>query len=165
MSTSRVLSSLLVALALTGCGGDEPHKTAPPPPAAPKPAPPPAAAANKPAASAPAGPPQTACLGKWTSGTTGTVTCSPPKGAAFDKAAFRLDRVCVNDPRITTYTAAGKAVTLTLKPEGKLHCATLSGVAEVPESCTCVAPAAGDCNPPADGFVCVAIGHFVPAGG
>ena len=133
MTTSRFLSSLVVALALTGCGSDE-HKSAPP--AA---TPPPAA--QKPATPAPGGPPLAACIGKWTSGATGTLTCSGAgKGTPFDKAAFRLDRVCVNDPRISTYTAGGKTVTLTLKPEGQQHCASMGGVAEVPESCSCVAP-------------------------
>ena len=163
MTTSRLLSPLLVALALSSCGSDEPQKAAPPatpPPAATKPAPPPAAATK------PAGAPVAACVGTWTSGPTGTLTCSgPTKGTAFDKATFRLDRVCVNDARVSAYTAGGKTVTMTLKPEGQRLCATFGGVAEVPESCSCVAPAGGDCKPPADGFVCVAIGRSAPAGG
>jgi hypothetical protein len=159
MTTSRFLPSLVVALALTGCGSDESHKTTPP-------AAPPPAAVNKPAAAPPVGPPPSACIGKWTTGTTGTLTCSAPgKNATFDKASFRLDRVCVNDPRVTTYTAGGKTVTMTLKPDGKQHCASFNGVAEVPESCSCVAPSGGDCNPPSDGFICLAIGHSAPAGG
>ena len=165
MTTSRFLSSLVVALALSSCGSDEPQKAAPPA-AANKPAPPPAppsAAATKPA---PPGDGVAACVGKWTSGPTGTLTCSGPgKGTAFDKATFRLDRVCVNDARVSTYTAGGKTVTMTLKAEGQRLCATFSGVAEVPESCSCVAPAGGDCKPPTDGFVCVAIGHAASAGG
>jgi hypothetical protein len=155
MTTTRVLSSLVIALALTGCGSDESHKTAPPPPVA-----------QKPAAPTPIGAGATAgCIGNWTSGTTsGTLVCS---GAdkPFDKAAFRLDRLCVNDPRITSYTAGGKTVTLTLQPDGGFHCANLGGVAEVPETCSCVAPAAGDCNPPAGGFTCAAFGHSARAGG
>jgi hypothetical protein len=71
----------------------------------------------------------------------------------------------VNDARVSTYTAGGKTVTMTLKAEGQRLCATFGGVAEVPESCSCVAPAGGDCKPPADGFVCVAIGHSASAGG
>jgi hypothetical protein len=153
MTTSRFLTSLVVALALAGCGSDESHKTAPP------------AAANKPATPAPSGPPKSACIGKWTSGATGTLTCSAPgKGVAFDKATFRLEQVCVNDPRVTTYTAGGKTVTMTLKPEGNQHCAKFDGVAEVPESCSCVAPAGGNCDPPADGFICLAIGHSAAGG-
>jgi len=154
MSTSRFLCSLVIALALTGCGGDEPHKAAPPPPPPQKPATPPAAPAG-----APAG-----CIGKWTSGTTGTLVCTGA-GTSFDKAAFRLDRVCANDPRVSAYTAGGKTVTLTLEQDGPYHCASLGGVAEVPESCSCVAPAGGDCNPPAGGFACAAFGHSAPAGG
>ena len=65
----------------------------------------------------------------------------------------------------STYTAGGKTVTMTLKAEGQKLCATFGGVAEVPESCSCVAPAGGDCNPPPDGFVCVAIGRAAGAGG
>ena len=153
MTTSRFLSSLVVAVALSSCGSDEPKKAAPPAAAtkpAPPPAPPPAAAA-KPAPSA--GIPAAACVGNWKSGPTGTLACSGPgKGTAFDKATFRLDRVCVNDPRVSTYTAGGKTVTMTLKAEGQKLCAT------------CVAPAGGDCNPPPDGFVCVAIGRAAGAG-
>jgi hypothetical protein len=154
MTTSRLLSSLVAALALTGCGGDEPHKAAAPPPAARKPATPPTAAAG----------PPVGCLAKWTSGTTGTLVCTGT-GVPFDKAAFRLDRVCVNDPRISAYTAGGKTVTLTLESADPYYCANLGGVAEVPETCSCVAPAGGDCNPPADGFACAAFGHSAPAGG
>ena len=153
MTTSHFLSSLVVALALSSCGSDEPKKAAPPPAAAAKPAP-------------SAGIPAAACVGNWKSGPTGTLTCSGPgKGTAFDKATFRLDRVCVNDARVSTYTAGGKTVTMTLKAEGQRLCATFGGVAEVPESCSCVAPAGGDCNPPPDGFVCVAIGRAAAAGG
>jgi len=154
MTSSRFLSSLVVALALTGCGSDEPHKAPTPPPAAQK-----AATPSAPAAGRPAG-----CIGKWTSGTTGTLVCSGD-GTAFDKAAFRLDRVCVNDPRISTYTAGGKTVTLTLESADPYYCANLGGVAELPETCSCVAPAGGDCNPPAGGFACAAFGHTAPAGG
>ena len=150
--THRFLSSLVVAMALTACGSDEPHKA--PPPASPPPA-----------ATKPAGPPASVCVGKWTSGATGTLTCTGPEGRPFDKATFRLERICVNDTRVSTYSAGGKTVTMKVNPTGKTHCATFDGVAEVPESCSCVAPAGGDCNPPADGFVCVAIGHAAPAGG
>jgi hypothetical protein len=165
MMTHRFLSSLVVAMALTACGSDEPHKAPPasPPAAAPKPvappAPPPAAATTPP------GPPAATCIGKWTSGETGALTCTGPEGRPFDKAAFRLVRVCVNDTRVSTYSAGGKTVTLKVNPTGKTHCAAFDGVAEVPESCSCVAPAGGDCNPPAGGFVCVAIGHAAPTGG
>ena len=165
MITSRFVSSLVVALVLTGCGSDDSHKAAPPPAPAAKPVPPPAppAAAAKPAAQADGA---AVCAGKWTSGPTGTLTCSGPgNNTTFNKAAFRLDRVCVNDPRVSAYAAGGKTVTMTLTPDGKRHCATFAGVAEVPESCSCVAPAGGDCNAPEGGFVCIAIGHTASAGG
>jgi hypothetical protein len=155
MTTPRFLSTLILALTLSSCGSDEPQKAAPPAT--------PAARSNQariatrrrdPAREARRRP-RRSVRRDVTSGPTGTLTCSGPgKGTAFDKAAFRLDRVCVNDPRVSTYTAGGKTVTMTLKPEGQRLCATFGGVAEVPESCSCVAPAGGDCNRRPDGFVC-----------
>jgi hypothetical protein len=165
MTTSRFLSSLVVALALTSCGSDEPHKAAPPPPrrrtrdAAARRQPRPGSGQARPA------PRSRQCVGKWTSGTTGTLTCSGPgQGATFDKAAFRLDRVCVNDPRITTLHAGGKTVTMTLKAEGRQLCATFGGVAEVPESCSCVAPAAATATAAGRLRLC-RDRHSAPAGG
>ena len=154
MRTRRhLLSATLAAgLAFTGCGGDEPPRTAPPAPqAGPK-------AAAIPAGSVPIG-----CIGKWTTGTTGALTClagGPDKDRVkFDKTNFKLDKICVSDKRITSFTTGGTAVTFDPKPEGTLHCATFNATPQLPESCSCVAPAGGDCNPPPDGFACLATGH------
>src|SRR5215475_13253970 len=73
---------------------------------------------------------------------------------------LRLDQVCVNDPRLTSMNVAGgKTVPLTLKASGANHCASLGGATQLPETCTCVPPAGGDCTAPAVGFLCIAGGH------
>ena len=153
MKTRRfLLSATLVAgLTIVGCGGDEPPRTgqAPPPPKIPP----------VPAGSVPVG-----CIGKWTSGTSGTLNCiagGPNKDRVkIDQTSFRLDKICVNDKRIASFNVAGgTAVPITSKPEGNMHCAEFGAAQQLPESCACVAPAGGDCNPPPDGFICLATGH------
>jgi hypothetical protein len=150
MTTRRYLRSVTLAagLAVAGCGGDEPPGASAPAPAPPKP----------PAASVPV-----ACIVKWTSGTTGTLACTaggPNKDRVkIDATTFRLDRICVNDVRIASYGAGGKTLPLATKPAGGLHCTDFGGVQQLPESCSCVPPAGGDCNPPPNGFTCVAAGY------
>jgi hypothetical protein len=143
--------ALTAALVAPGCGGDAP--SAPPAPPATQ-------------APAPAGQVPVACLGKWTSGVTGTVGCNPSgpnkDRVTLDKESIRLDRVCVNDPRVTSFSAGGKDVPFTPKPDQRVHCADLGGVQQLPESCSCVAPPGGDCTPPQDGFVCMFAGHVKP---
>ena len=143
-------ASLAVGLAITGCGGDEPPRSAPPAP--PK------------AAATPPGTMPVGCIGKWTSGDTGKLNCiggGPDKDRVkIDATNFKLDKVCVNDKRITKFTAAGgAAVTFEPKPEGPLQCANFNAVAQLPESCSCVPPQGGNCNPPPEGFACLATGH------
>jgi len=157
MMTRRPLlaAALTAGLAIAGCGGDEPPKTAAP-------------VASKPP-TAPAGTVPVACIGKWTSGPTGTLTCSaggPNKDRVkIGQDTFRLDRICANDPRIGTYTAAGgKTAPIASKPAGPLYCAEFGAVQQLPESCTCIPPAGGDCTPPPDGFVCLATGHVALGG-
>ena len=153
MRTRRhLLSATLAAgLTITGCGGDEPPRSAPPAPAPPK------------AATAPPGTVPVGCIGKWTSGTTGTLNCmggGPDKDRIkIEKTNFKLDKVCVNDKRITSFTTGGTAVAFTPKPEGPLLCATFNSTPQLPESCSCVPPQGGDCNPPPEGFACLATGH------
>jgi len=143
--------SLTVGLAAAfaiACGGGETPQT----PATP--------GAAQPAASAI----PVACVAKWTSGASGTFTCEaegPQKSRAkIAPDTLRLDQVCVNDPRLTSMNVAGgKTVPLTLKASGANHCASLGGATQLPETCTCVPPAGGDCTAPAVGFVCIAAGH------
>jgi hypothetical protein len=71
-------------------------------------------------------------------GTPGTASTAPPAKARVRRGRFRLDRVCVNDPGHTGEEQGSDGHAL--KAEGKQHCATLGGVAEVPSR----APRAGD---------------------
>jgi len=142
------LTAGLAAAFAIACGGGETPQT----PATPGAAQP-----------APSGIP-VACVAKWTSGASGTFTCQaegPQKNRAkIAPDTLRLDQVCVNDPRLTSMNVAGgKTVPLTLKASGANHCASLGGATQLPETCTCVPPAGGDCTAPAVGFVCIAAGH------
>jgi hypothetical protein len=153
--------ALAMGVAVAGCGGDEPPASTPSP-AATAPAPPAAKTAAAPSGTVPV-----TCIAKWTSGATGAVTCQPggpdKDRVTVDKDTFRLDRICVNDPRVASFTAAGgNAVAIASKPEQRGHCAEFGGVQQLPESCTCVPPAGGDCTPPQGGFVCLAAGHVSP---
>ena len=110
-----------------------------------------------------------ACLAKWTSGETGTLHCNatgPSKDAVkVDKETFRLGMICVNDARIASYAFdGGQTAPLTTTVKGNARCADFDGLKRLPESCTCVPPAGGDCTPPKDGFVCLAVG-WVPLPG
>ena len=109
------------------------------------------------------------CLAKWTSGATGTLSCRAgglnKDKVKVDKDSFRLDKICVNDPRITTYSfAGGQTAPIGATGDQVIRCADFNGVKQLPETCNCVPPAGGDCTPPKDGFVCFAGGH-VPLGG
>jgi hypothetical protein len=148
MRTRRYSLAALAAAVAIACGGGE----TPQAPATP--------GAAKPAASGI----QVACGAKWTSGASGTFTCEAA-GPQKDRAkiapdTLRLDQICVNDPRLTSMTVTGgKTVPLTLKASDGIHCASLGGATQLPETCTCVPPAGGDCTAPAGGFVCIATGH------
>ena len=149
MTTSRCLRSLglTAALIVAGCGGGEPSHPEQPAQRTP----------------APAGTVPVACIVRWTSGTSGALVCgaSGPDEARVrvDKDTFQLDKICVNDKRIASYTTASGTMPLTTKTEGNLQCADFGGAKQLPESCSCVAPPGGDCNPSPRGFVCIAKGH------
>jgi hypothetical protein len=148
----RFLGSLVLGgLTLAACGDGEP----PPPP-------PPAAA---PAQAAPANRVPVVCIAKWTSGASATFACTasgPSKDRVkVDKETLRLDKICVNDPQLTSYGFdGGQTAALTLVAEGNARCASLGGVKRLPETCTCVPSAAGACAPPQEGFVCIVLGHI-----
>jgi hypothetical protein len=150
MTTWRTLSNIVLTAGLVaaGCGGGEPERTAQP---------------VAPPTSVPAGTVAVVCSVKWTDGPSGTFACSPTGPGAdrvqADKGTFRLEKICVNDKRITSFAVAGAAQPLETKPEGKVHCASFAGTPQLPETCSCVAPPGGDCNPPPKGFVCIAKGH------
>jgi hypothetical protein len=149
MGTRRYpLITALAAATAIACGGSETPQ-APATPGAAKPS--------------PSGIP-VACIAKWTSGASGRFTCEaggPEKNRAkIAPDTLRLDQICVNDPRLTSISVAGgKTVPLTLKTSGTTHCASLGGPTQLPETCTCMPPAGGDCTAPAGGFACIATGQ------
>jgi hypothetical protein len=156
MTTSRHRGTavLVVAIAIAGCGGDEPASRTPPQarPTAP-------ANANVAIGRVPVG-----CVAKWTSGETGTFVCEaggPNKAKVkIDKDSFRLEEICVNDVRIATYGfAGGQSAPLGGKDRGAVRCAQFAGTTTLPETCTCVPAPGGDCKPPPNGFVCLATGY------
>jgi hypothetical protein len=155
------MAVLCVGLVIAGCGGGEP------PPASKPTAPIATTAAPKAATQADRVP--VGCVVKWTSGATGTFSCTAggPNGGKVkvDKDTFRLDRICVNDPRITTYGFSGQTAPIGATGTGALRCAEFNGVKQLPETCSCVPPAGGDCTPPKDGFACLAAGHVPLDGG
>jgi hypothetical protein len=140
---------LAVGLAASGCGDHEP-------------------ATYPTVAPAEASSVSVGCIARWTAGTMGTFQCAtsgPDKDKVkLDKDTFRLDTICVNDARITTFGFGG-GQTAPIGAKGDNLCASFNGQSgRLPESCICVPPPGGDCTPPRDGFICVAAGH-VPLGG
>lgn len=111
-----------------------------------------------------------ACIVKWTSGSVGTLACQAAgpnrsRAGTIDRGMW-IDRVCVNDPRIASLSLAGGGVTpFAVTGGGAVRCAELRGVQGLPEACTCVPPAGGDCKVPPDGFVCLVIGNVPMATG
>jgi hypothetical protein len=104
-----------------------------------------------------------ACIVQWSTGTTGMLECTaggPEKDrVTVDKTTFRLERICTNDKRVSSYAVDGGNMPIDSKPMGKFHCADFGGVQQLPVSCSCVAPPGGDCAPPAKGFSCLASGY------
>jgi len=150
---------LAVGLAASGCEDHEPVKTTAPPPAAYPAAAPPAEASSM----------AVGCIARWTAGTMGTFQCSstgPDKDKVkLDKDTFRLDNICVNDARITTFGFGG-GQTAPIGAKGGRYCASFNGQrGRLPESCICVPPPGGDCTPPQGGFMCIAGGHVPLDGG
>src|SRR5688572_11868707 len=100
MTTRRysLAAALAAGVAIAACGGGEAPQT-PPPPA--------------PAKAPPAGPKATpvGCIAKWTSGASGKFTCEVAGGqkaaAKITPDTLRLEKICVNDARLTTITVAG----------------------------------------------------------
>ena len=141
-------AALAVGVAIAACGGGETPQ---------------APATAKPATPAPSGIP-VACIAKWASGPSGKFACTgvgPDKDRAKITAeTLRINRVCVNDPRLTSITVAGgNVVHFTPEASGVNRCAALAGAPQLPETCTCVPPAGGDCTGPAGDFVCVVLGR------
>lgn len=103
------------------------------------------------------------CIAKWTSGESGTFSCTGggPRAAQakITPETIHLDQACVNDPRLTTITAAGGKTIAVPPGPSPTRCVQLGGAQHLPERCTCVPPAGGDCTPPEVGFVCVAAGY------
>jgi len=155
MSTPRHLLAAAVAtlVVMTGCGGDEA---------------PPAGAPRPPGAAAPAargGAVSVNCVTEWTQGNTGTFTCKaagPEKDRVQVTAdTLHLDKICVSDERITSYTfGGGQTAPITATGTPPQRCQDLGGVKRLPESCVCTPPAGGNCTPAATGkFICVILGH------
>lgn len=153
MSTScRLLTAAVITLvAITSCGQDDAPTAGTPR----RPAAAPATAGGRTTVN---------CLAGWAQGTTGTFACEamgPSKDTVKLSAdTLVLDRICVNDERLTTYGFGGSQ-TAPIAASGTPRCADLGGVKRLPESCTCVPPAGGDCTPPSNGgkFLCVITGH------
>lgn len=153
MDRILVASSFLVVLAAAGCGGGD---DASPP-----------ATAAAPAANAVPAKVSVTCLAQWKSGTSGTFACRAQAGkdVKITKETFRLQQLCVNDARLTTYAyAGGQTATIAAKGEGPLRCTQVASLPHLPETCSCVAPPGGDCQPGPAGFVCLANG-IVASGG
>jgi len=154
MSTLRHLLAAAVAtlVVMTGCGGDEA-----PPPGAPRP---PAAAPG-----AAAGPIPVNCVATWTQGNSGSFLCQasgPNRDTAKISAdTLQLDKICVSDERLTTYTFGGtQTATINATGTPPQRCEALGALRRLPEKCTCVPPAGGNCDSPAGGkFICLVIGH------
>jgi hypothetical protein len=60
---------------------------------------------------------------------------------------LHLDRMCVSDERLTTYTFGGNPVTIAATGTPPQQCADLGGVKRPPDTCVCVPPSGGGCNP------------------
>jgi hypothetical protein len=161
--------ALVMGTAALGCGGGEPPKAPPAPPAAKAP---PAKAPGLPPLSK-ASPPGTAavwCLAQWTEGATGKFTCLPLGGTQVkvNRDSFVLQKMCINDERLTKYTYTGGQTGAIDKAEGTPpeRCMPFADVKQLPETCLCEPPAGKDCSsPPSEGFKCLATGYVKLEGG